>query len=35
MLAIVQRKIKVRIKEPTKGYMAAIVSKLKQLSICL
>lgn len=35
MLAIVQRKIKVHIKEPTKGYMAAIVSKLKQLSICL
>lgn len=35
MLVIVQRKIKVHIKEATKGYMTAIVSRLKQLWICL
>ena len=35
VLVIVQRKITVHIKEATKGYMTAIVSRLKQLCICL
>lgn len=35
MLVIVKRKITVHTKEATKGYMAAIVSRLKQLRICL
>lgn len=35
VLVIVKRKITVHIKGATKGYMAAIVSKLKQLCICL
>lgn len=35
MLVIVKRKITVHIKEATKGYMAAIVSRLQQLCICL
>lgn len=35
VLVIVRRKITIHIKEATKGYMAAIVSRLKQLCICL
>lgn len=35
VLVIVERKVTVPVTEATKGYMTAIVSRLKQLCICL